>query len=108
MTPPQGRPQPGDRPATIDFELMPVRRPRVTLERGGNRGVERGRAARRDERAKRRGGARSVQALLRCLACGDEATHRDPRMLVKAAGIHARTAHDGAAARVRGALPPDA
>jgi len=45
-------------------------------------------------------------AHLTCTACGDTADSRDRAMVMRAAHIHARTAHDGARARVRSADNP--
>ena len=36
-----------------------------------------------------------------CLACDGTADSRDRKMVIRAADIHARTAHNGASARVR-------
>lgn len=43
-----------------------------------------------------------------CCACGDSADSRDRAMVTRAARIHARTAHDGATARVRSVPAADA
>jgi hypothetical protein len=45
-------------------------------------------------------------AHLTCTACGDTADSRNRAMVMRAAHIHARTAHDGARARVRSADNP--
>lgn len=47
-------------------------------------------------------------AHITCTTCGDSADSRDRAMVVRAANIHARTAHNGALARVRSVPPGDA
>lgn len=45
-------------------------------------------------------------AHITCTVCGDSADSRDRALAVRAADIHARTAHEGARARVRSADNP--
>lgn len=87
---------------TIDFEVFAVR----VLSTGPDAiTVQRIPAPTRRTRHRRK--VPSI-AKLRCTACGDEGTLRDPRLATRAAAIHARTAHDGARARVRSVTGLDA